>query len=182
MGKAKIILFFLPGFFFIASCSGSAAPFLTKENTKQLLQNPPQNQEQLKTGTFNGCVHVPATDFIQKMMVGFKTTGETCSVTVGENNTVKISFLGDAIVSLVSTSTNQYRTDTFIGELENNQVIIVQHHQGEVVSVTQTVYDKKGDVVYGKSGQGDYIKACNLGMTTSEKLAGKKSCGKQISK
>ena len=178
MGKAKIISFFLPGFFFIASCGGSAAQFLTKENIKQQLKNPPQNQEQLKTGTFNGCVHVPATAFIQKMMVGFKITGETCSVTVGENNTVEISFLGDVIISLVSTSNNQHRTDTFIGELENNQVIIVQHHQGEVVSVTQTVYDKKGDVVYGKSGQGDYIKECHLGMTTSEKLAGKKKCGK----
>ena len=84
----------------------------------------------------------------------------------------------DVVTSVVSTSTGQYRTDIFIGELGNNQVIIVQHHQGMVVSVTQTVYDKKGNVVYGKSGQGEYIKECHLGMTTSEKLAGKKNCGK----
>lgn len=178
MEKVKIISFFLPGFFFIANCSGPATQPLTKENIKQLLEKPLQNQEQLKTGTFDGCVHVPATDFIQKIMVGFKRTGETCSVTVGENNTVEVSFLKDIIISVVSTSTDQYRTDIFIGALENDQVIIAQHHQGEVVSVTQTVYDKKGDVVYGKSGQGDYIKECHFGMTTSEKLAGKKNCGK----
>ena len=107
-----------------------------------------------------------------------KERGESCSVTVGENNTVKVSFLGDVVTSVVSTSTGQHRTDIFIGELENNQVIIVQHHQGVVISVTQTVYDQKGNVVYGKSGQGEYIKECHFGMTTSEKLAGKKNCGK----
>ena len=178
MEKVKISSFFLSGFFFIASCVGSGAQPLTKENIRQLLENPPQNQEQLKTGTFDGCVHVSATDFIQKIMVGFKRTGETCSVTVSEDNTVEVSFLGDVVISVVSTSTDQYRTDTFIGELKNDQVIIVQHYQGEVASVTQTVYDKNGDVVYGKSGQGDYIRECHFGMTTSEKLAGKKSCGK----
>ena len=178
MKKVKFILCFLPIFFFITNCGGSAVQPLTKENNKKLLQNPPQNQEQLKIGTFYGCVHVPATGFIQRIMVGFKITGEFCSVTVSEGNTVKISFLGDVVIPVVSTSTDQYRTDTFIGELENNQVIIVQHHQGEMGSVTQTVYDQNGDVVYGKYGQGEYIKECHFGMTTSEKLAGKKNCGK----
>ena len=164
--------------FFLASCGGSPPKPLTKENIKQLVGSSPQNSEQLKTETFNGCVHVPATDFIQKIMVGFKRTGETCVVAVTENNTVKISFFGADAIPVFSTSTAQYNTDIFVGELENNQVLIVQHHQGEVVSVTQTVYDKKGHVVYGKSGQGDHIKECHLGMTTSEKLAGKKNCGK----
>ena len=178
MKKIKFIVYFLPIFFFITNCGSSAPQSLTKENNKKFLENPPQNQEQLKTGTFDGCVHVPATGFIQRIMVGFKRTGESCSVTVSEGNTVKISFLGDVVTPVVSTSTDQYRTDTFIGELENNQVIIIQHHQGEIGSVTQTVYDQNGDVVYGKSGQGDYIKECHFGMTTSEKLAGKKICGK----
>ena len=151
---------------------------LTRENTEKLLENPPQNQETLKTGTFDGCVLVPATAFIQKIIGTFKITGETCSVTVSEGNAVEVSFLGDAVVSVVSTSTDQIRTDIFIGELENDQVLIVQHHQREVISVTQTIYDKKGHIVYGKNGQGDSIKECLLGMTTSERAAGKKNCGK----
>ena len=142
------------------------------------MENPPQNQEPLKEETFNGCVHVPATDFIQKIMVGFERTGESCFVTVGKNNTVEVSFLEGNAVSVVSTSTDRYRTDIFIGELGSDQVLIVQHHHGEVVSVTQTIYDKKGYVVYGKNGQGDYIKECHFGRTTFEKLAGKRNCGK----
>lgn len=177
----KIIRFissFLFTGFCIISCGASVVQPLTKEGNKKLLQNPHPNQEELKIGIFYGCVHVPATGVLQKMMVGFERTGESCSVTVGENNAVKVSFLRDVVTSVVNTSTDQYRTDIFIGELENNQVIIVQHHQGVVVSVTQTVYDKKGDVVYGKSGQGDYIKECHLGMATFERLSGKKNCGK----
>ena len=121
---------------------------------------------------------MPATDFIQKIMVGFERTGESCFVTVGKNNTVEVSFLEGNAVSVVSTSTDRYRTDIFIGELGSDQVLIVQHHHGEVVSVTQTIYDKKGYVVYGKNGQGDYIKECHFGRTTFEKLAGKRNCGK----
>ena len=171
-------ILFLPVFFFLVSCGGSVAQPLTKESIKKLLENPPQNQDKLQEGTFDGCVHVPAKGFVQRIMVGFERTGETCSVTVGENNTVEVSFVEDGAIPVVSTSTDQRRTDIFIGELENNQVIIVQHHQGEVVSVTQTIYDKNGDVVYGKSGQGDSIKGCDFGMTSSEKAAGKKNCGK----
>lgn len=178
MEKIKFISIFLPVFFFTVSCGGSAVQPLTKESNKKLLEKPPQNQEKLKTGTFHGCVHIPAKSVFQRMMGGFERTGETCSVTVDENNSVEVSFLGDIVISVVSTSTDQYRTDTFIGELENDQVLIVQHHRGEVMSVTHTIYDKKGNVVYGKSGQGEYIKECHFGMTTSEKSAGKKSCGK----
>ena len=178
MEKIKFISIFLPVFFFTVSCGGSAVQPLTKASNKKLLEKPPQNQEKLKTGTFHGCVHIPAKSVVQRVLVGFERTGEICSVTVGEDNSVKVSFLGDIVVSVVSTSTDQYRTDTFIGELENDQVLLVQHHQGEVSVVTQTIYDKKGIVVYGKSGQGEYIKECHFGMTTSERLAGKKSCGK----
>ena len=179
MRRIKIILIFLSIILFAVSCGGSSSvQSLTRENTKKLLGNPPQNQEKLKTGTFIGCVHIPATGLIQDLMVGFERTGESCSITVNEDNTVQVSFLGDTAIPIVSTNTDQYKTDTFIGELENNQVLIVQHHQGEVGSVTQTIYDKNGDVVYGKSGEGDIIKECHFGLTTSERLTGRKSCGK----
>ncbi len=179
MRKIKLFSFLLfICFFIIVSCNSPTSQNLTKENYKQFVQNPLPNQEKLTVGTLYGCVHIPATGFVQKLMVGFERTGESCSITINEGNTITVSFLGDVATSLVSTSTQQHNTDTFIGELENNQVLIVQHHQGEVTSVTQTIYDNNDNIVYGKSGQGDYIKECHFGMTTSEKLAGKKNCGK----
>ena len=104
-------------------------------------------------------------------MVGFERTGERCSVTVQRGNTVQVSFLGDEVIPFVSTSTERSRTDLLVGELGTDQVLIVQHHRGEVVSITQTVYDANGDVVYGRSGVGDVIRECGLAMTTSEKSA-----------
>ena len=167
-----------PLFLFGITGTSDAQQPLTRSYLQQLLSNPSQNREQLKAGTYQGCVHVPATGFIQRRMVGFERTGEGCTVTVARTNAVRVSFLGDAVIPVVSTSTARYRTDIFIGELENGQVLIVQHHRGEVVSVTQTVYDEKGDVVYGRSGEGDYIRECSFGMTTSEKMAGRKRCSK----
>ena len=179
MRKIKLFSFLLfICFFIIVSCNNSNPRTLTKESYERFVQNPPPNQEKLQVGTFNGCVHIPATGFVQKLMVGFEITGESCSITINEGNTITVSFLGDVVTSLVSASTEQYNTDIFIGELKNNQVLIVQHHQGGVNSVTQTIYDQNGTVVYGQSGQGDYIKECHFGMTTSEKIAGKKNCGK----
>ncbi len=178
MRRIKAISFFYLLLFTMNCSGGSSLQPLTEKNNRTLLENPPQNQKQLKLGTFYGCVHVPATDFIRNILGGFEKTGEGCSIAISENNMIQVSFLGDNVIPIVSTSTDQYRTDTFIGELDNSQVLIVQHQRGEVVSVTQTIYDKNGDVVYGKSGQGQWIKGCNLTMTTSERLAGKKDCGK----
>ena len=178
MSKIRYIYSFLVTVFFIAGCSSSAVQPLTKEGVHTLLQNPPQNQEKLKTGTIYGCVHLPAKNKLLKYLGDFEKTGESCSITVNEDNTVRVSFLGDVTISLFSTSADGIRTDTFVGELDSNQVLIVQHHQGEVVSVTQTIYDQNGDVVYGKFGEGKSIKSCNLMMTTSERAAGKKDCGK----
>ena len=159
-------------------CNAAAAQPLTKSHVQSLLTKPPRNQEKLKTGTLHGCVHVPARGFMQRLMVGSEMTGESCSVTVNRDNTVSVSFLGDAVIPVVSTSTERYLTDIFIGELGNGQVLLVQHHHGEVVGITQTVYDENGEVVYGRSGTGEFIRVCIFGMTTSEKLAGRKDCGK----
>ena len=178
MKKMKFVFVFASFLLFAVVCQSVAAQPLSKSYLQRLLSNPPLNQEKLKPGTRHGCVHIPARGFIQRLMVGFEITGEGCSVTVNRGNTVKVSFLGDAVIPLVSTSTEKRRTDTFAGEVGKGQVLIVQHHRGEVVFVTQTVYDENGDVVYGRSGNGDYIKACNFGMTTSERLAGEKKCKK----
>ena len=178
MKKTGFILIFAPLFLFGIIGTSDAVQPLTKSYLQQLLSNPSQNREQLTAGTYQGCVHIPATGFMQRRMVGFERTGERCSVTVNRTNAVRVSFLGDAAIPVVSTSTARYRTDSFIGELENGQVLIVQHQRGDVVSVTQTVYDDKGAVVYGRSGEGDYIRECSFGMTTSEKRAGRKRCRK----
>lgn len=162
----------------IVSCSGSASQSLTKEYVESLFRNPAENQEKLLEETLIGCVHIPARGFVQRLMVGFERTGESCSVIVGQNNTVTVSFISNESISLVSTSSRQRITDIFIGDLGEDQILVVQHHQGKVVSVTQTVYDENGYVVYGSSGKGTYIKECHLGMTTSERLAGRKSCEK----
>ncbi|MCY4512673.1 MAG: hypothetical protein OXB86_03185 [Bdellovibrionales bacterium] len=147
--------------FSIGNCRHSPPP-LTKDRVQEISQKPAQNDENLIPGTFEGCVFVPATDFFQKLMVGFKITGEACSATVHQDNTISVDFLGSITTKVFSTSTKDIRTDVFIGELGNNQVLIVQHHQGKAVSVTQTIYDDNGTVVYGKFGEGDYIKECHL--------------------
>ena len=170
MEKIKFISVFLCIFPVTESCSTAAnRPVLTRESNRALLNNPPQNQETLKTGTFHGCVHIPATNLIQRAAVGFESTGETCSVTVSANNVIQVSFIGNTTIPVVSTSTAQLPTDLFIGELDNNQVIKVQHHQNEVVAVTQTTYDENGNV---NQGQSNYIKECHIGLSTAPRLSG----------
>ena len=159
------------------SCGYFVAP-LTKSRVQDLLRNPSQDQEKLTAGIFSGCVLVPATGFIQKLTVGVELTGETCSMSVNRNNTVRVDFLENTIIPVVSTSTEQVQTDTFIGQLKNNQLLIVQHYQGTAMSITQTIYDEGDTVVYGKSGQGDFIKACDFQRTSSEMSAGQKNCKK----
>ena len=140
----------------------------------QSVVNSPLDEESLSPGKLHGCVLVPAKGVIQRLVTGFEGTGESCSVTVRTDNTVQVSFLGDSVVRLVSTGEGS--ADVLVGRLGNGQVLVVQHHRGEVVSVTQTVYDREGDLVYGRSGSGEFIRECNLGMTSAERLAGRKDC------
>ena len=176
MQNVKPVLMAICMFVFVTVCESVAAQKLDKDHVRQLLSSPPQIQGKLRPGTLHGCVLIPARGFIQRLMVGIESSGETCSVTVNRDNTVVIDFLGDSAIPIVTTSKRNRPTDTFVGALGNNQVLIVQHHRGEVVSVTQTVYDNNGDVVYGRSGVGEFIRECRLSMTSSEKLAGKMKC------
>ena len=174
----KFVFVFASFILYSMASQSASAQSLTRSYLQGVLSNPPRDQEKLKPGTRHGCVHIPARGFMQRLMVGFEVTGESCSVTVNRDNTVAVSFLDEASIPLVSTSTENLRTDILVGGLEKDQVLIVQHHRGEVVSLTQTVYDENGDVVYGRSGNGDYIRECHFGMTTSERLAGRKKCKK----
>ena len=172
-------LFIFIIFFAMVGCRGPARSPLTKAYIKNLFKNPPSNQIVLQEKTYKGCVYIPGSNPIQRLMVGSESTGETCSVTVGQENKVTVSFLGNRQISLVSTSgSSKWHSDIFAGDLGENQVLIIQHHQGQVFEVMQTVYDKNDHVVYGPSGKGTYIKGCRLGMTTSERLSGKMYCEK----
>ena len=106
----------------------------------------------------NGCESIPSTNWIQKWLVGFEFTGAPCSVTVSPNNNISVSFIDQPVFV-----TPVQETDTYIGELENNQVLVVQHDsRGTVYSVTHTIYDSNQNLVYGGFGTGDYIKECIL--------------------
>ena len=105
-----------------ASDAGQAGPFVV---------NAPLRKARLMPGTRHGCVLVPAKGVIQRLVTGFERTGESCSVTVRADNTVQVSFLGDSIVRLVSTGKRS--ADVLLGPLGKGQVLVVQHHRGEVV-------------------------------------------------
>ena len=150
--------------------NGSIFP-LTRNKIKNLLENPPTRSEKLEEETISGCVSVPARGFFQRLFVGLESTGESCSITIHSSNKISVDFLRQKNIQLISTSQPDIPTDTFVAELDNGQVLIVQQVRGRVVSVTQTIYDSQGTVVYQNSGKGEFIKECQPYMTDSEKRA-----------
>ncbi len=135
----------------------SSASSLTRRNIQDTISNPSSPGVQLLAQTYEGCESIPATGFIQRIMVGFEFTGETCSATVHSDQTVSVSFIGRDSYPVYPMGR---QSDIFIGNLNNNEVLIVQHHNGRVISITQTRYDNNDNLIYGKSGQGDHIKEC----------------------
>ena len=157
-----IVIFVMFFTTFVFSCT--TRNNMTREYVQNILQNPPPAEyvENLVEETRYGCVAVPATSFWQRLMVGLTFTEESCSVIVQPNNTVVVSFLGSKAIPVVSINKNNFYADIFLTELGNNQVLIVQHQRGRVVSVTQTIYDEENNVVYGNSGKGDFIRECHI--------------------
>ena len=160
-----------------ASNSGKAPPpRLTKSRVQEFLKATSSPQQTLKIETAYGCVTQPAESKWQNMWVGFEFTGDICTVTVGPNNQVSVSFIGDSFIPVKSTSTSKYRTDLFVGALSNNQVLLVQYlPDGRVISVTQTVYNQQNQVVYGDV-EGDHIKECLLDRELSRRTNKDRSC------
>lgn len=152
----RFLTLFIFSFSFLSNCGGATAKLTTKENVRKLLENPPpKSQNKLKQGTYNGCVSKPAKDFFQRILVGGRYTGETCSITVRPNNKVSLSFFEGAVIPLVSA--DSIRTDILVGDLKDkdNNIIVVQHHEREVVEVTHTLYDKNN----GTAFQLEYMKS-----------------------
>ena len=144
-----------------SNCSGKNDPLpLTKEHINETVSQGSKSNLTLPTGTHKGCVTVPGS-FIQRTMVGFQFTGEECSFTISANNHVTVSFLGDTAFPVFSTGPRRYPEDVYVAELENNQLLVVQHNtQGSFITVTQTVYDRNNMAVYDQHGEGSYIKKC----------------------
>ena len=173
----KFFLISYFGFMVLSTgCSDSSNGMIFSPLTRakiQDLNDSSGHQKKLKEETISGCISVPATSFFQRIFVGSESTGESCSVTIHPGNKVSVSFLDQKNIQLISTSNPQVITDIFVAELDNGEVLVVQHVEGRVVSLTQTVYDSQGRVVYQNSGKGDYIRECRFYMTTSEKAAGR---------
>ena len=137
--------------------SDSSLPPLTKANVQDFLSNSSRDQ-QLKQEVISGYVSVPATSFFQRVFVGSQATGESCTIAVRANNSVSVSFLRDQTFNLVEFQPYPL----FVAELTGNQVLVVQHSFGKVVSVTQTIYDDNDHIVYQSSGKGEFIQSCIL--------------------
>ena len=161
-------------FLFTSVCGGREGTVMsTASSAEQTTRQTPSRVPELKTGTYHGCESVPSNKFFQRLFLGFEFTGESCSVTVVSGNNVTVSCIEDEIVSLApypAPDGNSY-SDVFIGELNNSNVLVVQHaFSGHVRSVTQTIRDSNGILVYGRSGKGDMIKECVIHQDNQQRL------------
>lgn len=153
MKQIQFIFPFLLGLSFINYCGAKTS--LIQTNIQKIKSS--SNQTKLKTGVYNGCEGVPAKNIIQRWMVGFKFTGHTCSVNIHSDQTISTSLIGSKayLISEIKGS------DIFIAPLENdNEILIIQHHNGNVVSVSHRTYDTYNTNGNLNFGRGDYLKQC----------------------
>ena len=142
----------------LGGCTGqsNARPNdLTRQNLTRLLQNPPTAKSVLVPGSYTGCEHLPTPDPTSSYS-GIEVTGKSCEVTVKEDGRVAVNFLSeDVLVVFLAGS------DTYLGEFRNGGVLVVQSDRSDrPIYVTQTTYDANGEIIYGLSGEGDFIRAC----------------------
>ena len=141
------------------ACGGQSSPSsLTRAHIQSLLKNPSSGDLRLREGRIQGYVSVPAKGFIQRIMVGSRATGENCSVEVrsgNPGNKITVSFLGSSFYDLVELKPYPL----FAAEIGGREVLIVQHSNNQVVSVTQTFYSEGGRIHYPG---GSYIRECIL--------------------
>lgn len=153
-----VSLALLCGLLFFGGCTGQidAGPNdLTKQNLTRLLQNPLAARSVLVPGSYTGCEHLPTPDPTSSYS-GIEVTGKSCEVTVKVDGRVAVNFLSeDVLVVFLAGS------DTHLGEFRNGGVLAVQSDRSNrPIYVTQTTYDANGEIIYGLSGQGDFIRAC----------------------
>ena len=155
----KKILFVSFCTLFIAGClfaRGSRESFLTRDRIQEIIDKSTHQTTYLIAQTYIGCERVPSKNWIHRIMIGLEFTGETCFVTIHTNQTVTVSFLGPDPYFLVEI----VDSDLFVSQIDENSVLLVQHHEQKVVSATYTKYDRKGRVKYGVFGSEDSLKEC----------------------
>ena len=153
-----VSLALLCGLLFFGGCTGQidAGPNdLTKQSLTRLLQNPLAARSVLVPGSYTGCEHLPTPDPTSSYS-GIEVTGKSCEVTVKEDGRVAVNFLSeDVLVVFLAGS------DTHLGEFRNGGVLAVQSDRSDrPIYVTQTTYDANEEIIYGLSGEGDFIRAC----------------------
>ena len=93
-------------------------------------------------------------------MVGLRFTGKPCDAVVRVDDSgaarVESSFVPDRVVDLTPAA------DTFyLGDLGGGSALVVQFDgDGALLALTYTSYDEAGDLNYGVSGAGTFIKEC----------------------
>ena len=149
--------------FTLISCTDSSTSIfpLTRIKILYLLGNLPDQLPHLTEETISGCTFIPATSFFQRLFVGLERKGTSCSITIHSGNNISVRFFLNQInIHLVRISTSSHPTETFIAELEENEVLIFQQSQGEFIHLTHTRYDSEGVVIYQNYGKGDSIRFC----------------------
>ena len=144
----------------ISACNPGVSRELTQRHIdKQYIKEIEQNSEKLghfTLGTFYGCLTVPAKNRLKKYMVGFDFTGDSCTVTIHPDKRVSTSLIDQKNIVI----SRQKHTDFYYASLKNEQVLVVQFHQDNPVSVTLTTYDSNNVLNYGAQGEGDNITDC----------------------
>lgn len=154
----RVALVLLCSLLFLGGCTGqsTARPNdLTRQNLTRLLQNPLAAKSILVPGSYTGCEHIPTPD-PTSVYSGIEVTGKSCEVTVKADGRVSVSFLPEEMLVVYLAG-----SDTHLGEFQNDGVLVVQQDRSDrPMNVTQTTYDSNGEIIYGLSGQGDFIRAC----------------------
>ena len=151
---------------FFFNCGRSVS--FTKEHIRHIIESRSHSGPTLSAETYRGCETVPATG-TKPQFEGTEFTGQPCSVTIHpqeavhstahRSQSVEVSFISGPVAL---TTLLERGSDTFVTLLNENEVLLIQHRNGRVISVTQTGYDNKGHLNYGLSGDGNFIKSCRL--------------------
>ena len=137
---------------------------ITQSYIQQITQNPSFLPQELKNTTHNGCEAVPATGN-KPQFEGQEYTGNPCFVKIHSNEKAEVSFVESEFLSFSLLKEN---SDTFVAQINNNEVLILQIYKNQVISATQTGYDKNNHLNYGLSGEtGKFIKSCLINAPSS---------------
>lgn len=171
-----LYIFLLSLIISVMSCHSSTSSNSSFTLTKSRIQNTEKSntsqREILKQETIYGCVQVPQEVTWRNMWVRAKFTGEICSATIGPGNTVSVSFVEEGFVTVKQINDK----DILIGSLQNDQVLVAQYFpNGQLISVTQTVYNKNNQLVYGNV-EGEFIKECIFNREENRRHNKNRSC------